>query len=706
MKRSISFFMVCVLLCVFTTVVYSSDNKQNTEFYLHIGSPLVISNGEIVAFDSSKANNVPVLVNEKIFVPFRVISEHISKKVSNSNKNLDELVSLREICENDLGLKVDYKDNVVSVLNVDTKLSNNKVTEVSEKIGAVLKIPSLEELKKIMSTSKDSEATMLGNSAMKESTITIASGSGASDSANRSDFSQTNIQVDGIDEGDIIKTDGKNIYIASSNKIAIISADDGNMEVKDSIILSQNSNVSEIYIDDGRIIVIGTRSEIVNKQPSSDNEPEINVRKSSDSSLYRRNKLFSFVNVYDTSNNKLIKNYEIEGNLTSSRKNNKYVYIISGYYAYEDNIIPLYSDAAIGIENQKINIDNIMYTPNKTNTNYLTVSVVDIKDPSVKTEYISILGSGYNTYMNQNSLYITGYDYNNNTPQTSIIKFNINKNSVSYAASANVKGNILNQFSLDEYNGNLRIATTAQNSKGSTNNLFVLDKNLYEIGKIENLANGERIYAVRFMGDKGYIVTFKNIDPLFVADLSIPSSPKITGELKVPGFSNYLHPVYENILLGIGSDTENLYKKNKAGEEIVVNTIQGGIKLSLFDVSDMGKPKEIDSLVLGSSGSYTEATYNHKAVMYKLQDGLVGFDARIQEDNGDEFDGAVIVEMKPSGFVSSTQLDIDKNLNTSGEFYNRRLIYIEDTLYYIKNSMLISYDLKTKNMISNLSLGL
>lgn len=716
MKRSISFFLTCILLCTFPSISYSANSTQNTELYLYVGSSLVISNGEIMAFDSSKANNAPLLVDEKILVPLRVISEHISKKVADNKKNLDELVSLREVCENDLGLKVDYKDNVVSILNTNTKLNDKKVTEVSGKIGAVLKISSLEQLETLIKTAntnnlenKSSNSTMFKNSIMNDtsSESSMAMG-GVTDSGSSNSFSQTNVQVDGIDEGDIIKTDGKNIYIASQNKIAIISADSGNMEIKNSIILSQNTDISEMYIDTGRIIVIGTRHEIESPYISTSDKKsitEIETNSISNSKSYIRNKIFSFVNVYDTSNNKLMKSYETEGYLNTSRKNDGYVYIISNYHSYEDNIIPLYSDNAKGVKNQKIDINNIMYTPNKANTNYLTVSVIDIKDPSIETKYISILGSGYNTYMNQNSLYITGYGSINNISQTNIIKFNINKNIVSYAASGLVEGNILNQFSLDEYKGNLRIATTTQNLRDSTNNLFVLDKNLNPIGKIENLAKGERIYAVRFMGDKGYIVTFKNIDPLFIADLSNPNAPKITGELKVPGFSNYLHPVYENILLGIGYDTENLYKKNKAGEETIVNTIQGGIKLSLFDVSDMEKPKEIDSLVLGSSGSHTEATYNHKAVMYKLEDGLVGFDAHIQEENGKMFDGAVLVEMKPSGFVSSTELKVDENLNTSGEFYNRRLIYIDNTLYYIRNSMLISYDLKTKNIISNLSLG-
>ncbi len=738
----------CLLLTLILTnaTAYCNEieTKQISELYMHIGSPLTLANGEITMLDSSNPNIAPIILDKFTFVPLRAVSEHFKADVSfddakqtatiktgnktasfpvgenyfvlNDKKVLLEtstqvidgrvFVPLRIVCENILDMKVDYNENIISVSNIETKLNDDKVLEVSEKIGAVLKISSIEQLKSIIETEDTNKVFAssdvdfkLNESSRAELNVSnsIADTSSASKEASI-DFSTTNVQVQGIDEGDIIKTNGENIYIASSNKIAIVSAKNGQMEVKGSITLSENNNISELYIDNNSIVVIGNRYEFQNY------DNDLNYKKiAPDFHGYYRKKVFSFVNVYNINTTELIKSYEIEGNLTSSRKKDNYIYIISNYYIYEDNILPMYLDTTSQVKNQTIDLNNIMYMPNKSSTNYVTVSVIST-NPSEKTESLSILSSGHNTYMNENSLYITEYSYGNEV-KTNIIKFNIDKNKIVYSASGSVNGNILNQFSLDEYNNHLRIATTGNGA----NNLYILDKNLNIVGSINDLAKGERIYAIRFMGDKGYMVTFRQIDPLFTFDLSNPTNPKVLGELKIPGFSNYLHPVYENILLGIGYDTEEIYKKDKFGNEVVVSTVQGGIKLSLFDVSDMSKPTEIDNIVLGSSGSHTEATYNHKAIMYKLSEGLVGFTGYINDYSKDStintFDGAVLIEMSPSGFVSEDRFSVDKNLNTSGEFYNKRLIYIDNVLYYINNSMLISYDIETKDMISNLSLG-
>ncbi len=703
----------CLLLTLILTniTIYCNEigTKQTSELYMHIGSPLTIANGEITMLDSSNPNIGPIVLDKFTFIPLRAVSEHFKADVSfddakqiatimtsnktasfpvgenyfilNNNKVLFEtsiqvidgcvFVPLRIVCENVLGMKVDYNESIISVSNVERNLNDDKVLEITEKIGAVLKISSIEQLKSIIKTDiyNYSEYDMDKGISTIESTSSSSIKSDTSDLSQNTggDFYNTNVQVEGIDEGDIVKTNGENIYIASLNKIAIVSAKNGQMEVKGSIILSNNHSISEFYIDNNSIVVIGNRYEHEN--------------------YYYKGKLFSFVNIYNINNLELIKSYEIEGRLTSSRKKDNYIYILSKHYTYNDDILPIYSDTTTQVKDKAIDLNTVMYIPNRLVSNYMTVSVIST-NPSEKTESLSILSDGYTTYMNQNSLYITAYTYNK-TRQTSIIKFNIDKNKIIYSASGVVDGNILNQFSLDEYDNYLRIATTGNGA----NNLYVLDKNLNIVGSINDLAKGERIYAIRFMGDKGYMVTFRQIDPLFTFDLSNPTNPKVLGELKIPGFSNYLHPVYENILLGIGYDTG----------------VTNGIKLSLFDVSDMSKPTEIDNIVLGTSGSRTEATSNHKAIMYKLSEGLVGFTAYINDYNKDGspniFDGAVLIEMSPSGFVSEDRFSVDKNLNTSGEFYNKRLIYIDNVLYYINNSMLISYDIETKDMISNLSLG-
>ena len=186
------------------------------------------------------------------------------------------------------------------------------------------------------------------------------------------------------------------------------------------------------------------------------------------------------------------------------------------------------------------------------------------------------------------------------------------------------------------------------------------------------------------MGDKGYIVTFRQIDPLFVLDLSDPSNPKITGELKVPGFSNYLHPINENILLGIGQDVDE-----KTGR-------QQGIKLSVFDVSDEGKPAELNNLILGDTGSYAEVLNNHKALMLNPGKEMIAFDARLSKQYSDfareYFNGAVVVEVKQNG-----DMNLLKEISSEGIYASstKRLIYIGDVLYYILDDNIRAFDINS-----------
>lgn len=193
-----------------------------------------------------------------------------------------------------------------------------------------------------------------------------------------------------------------------------------------------------------------------------------------------------------------------------------------------------------------------------------------------------------------------------------------------------------NQFSMDEYEGNLRVATTyvvetrteenydEETGIGSisyeeplySNRLYILDDNLKEIGKIDDLAKDEKIYSVRFMGKMGYIVTFEQVDPLFVIDLSDPTNPQIKGELKIPGYSSYLHPYDETHIIGIGYNT----KSNGYGGITTDN-----MKMSMFDVSDVENPKEMFSIDIGKSYTSSELLYNHKVLFYKKSDNLIGF---------------------------------------------------------------------------------
>src|SRR5690606_17035209 len=218
---------------------------------------------------------------------------------------------------------------------------------------------------------------------------------------------------------------------------------------------------------------------------------------------------------------------------------------------------------------------------------------------------------------------------------TEIFKFKLDGTDVEFYRSAQLSGTILNQFSMDEYKGNFRVVMTEGNmwdeKTPSKNHLYILNEKMEQVGSVKGLAKGERIYSARFMGDKAYMVTFRETDPLFVIDVADPMKPKVLGELKIPGFSNYLHPLDENHLIGFGYETTA--KKNPQGGEPIILT--EGMKISLFDVSDFANPKEKDTEIIGGRGSYSPIQHDHKSLFQHPQRNLFGVPAVLYEERGE-----------------------------------------------------------------------
>jgi inhibitor of cysteine peptidase len=253
---------------------------------------------------------------------------------------------------------------------------------------------------------------------------------------------------------------------------------------------------------------------------------------------------------------------------------------------------------------------------------------------------------------------------------------------------------------MDEYDGNFRIATTWQKTT-QINNVYVLDMNLAQVGKLENLAEGERIYSVRFMGDKGYIVTFRQVDPFFIIDLSNPIEPKVAGELKIPGYSSYLHPFDENHVIGLGKEN---------------NTV----KLSLFDVTDVNAPTEIARYII--EGDYTDshALYDPKAFLFDKEKELLVIPISItnygviDSKEGETFalqggfwQGAYVFQLNTDGFTLEGRITHQENTSYVYD-YNKwvnRALYIENTLYTISNTRMKLNSLDTLALIAEINLG-
>ncbi len=277
--------------------------------------------------------------------------------------------------------------------------------------------------------------------------------------------------------------------------------------------------------------------------------------------------------------------------------------------------------------------------------------------------------------------------------KTVIHKLGIKDGQISYGGAAEVEGRLLNQFSLDEYNGDLRVATTTDvwvRKHVQYNNVYVLDKNMKQVGALENLAPDEKIYSTRFMNERLYMVTFKQMDPLFVIDLSTPTNPKTLGQLKIPGYSDYLHPVNSTTLIGVGKETET----SEWG-----GVRPAGVKVALFDVSDPANPREIDHIVIGDAGSDSEVLRDHKAFLYSQKDNLLVLPISVVENTGGSYydtrrvwDGAVAYKVGPDGF---TLLGKVKHTSTTGSYYYwdynarvHRSLYIGAALYTFSDAFI------------------
>ncbi len=297
--------------------------------------------------------------------------------------------------------------------------------------------------------------------------------------------------------------------------------------------------------------------------------------------------------------------------------------------------------------------------------------------------------------------------------KTVIHKIKLDKDKLNYRGSGEVTGHVLNQFSMDEYNGYFRIATTKnrnwsnieQAASDSYNNVYVLDGDLKEVGSVKNLAAGEQIYSARFMQGRVYLVTFRQSDPLYAIDLTEPKNPKVLGELKVPGFSSYLHPYDETTLIGFGKQATD------SGQ------IQG-LKVSLFDITDVANMKEIDTYEMGDAGSDSIALNDHKAFLFSKSKNLLVIPVTLSQLLTDESykynytTGAMVFTVTKDGFTFRDRIDhIDEAAESVEDYFYgysyydttvKRSLYIGDVLYTISEKYLKSNSLNDLELIKEI----
>ncbi|MDH5691333.1 MAG: beta-propeller domain-containing protein, partial [Candidatus Bathyarchaeota archaeon] len=307
--------------------------------------------------------------------------------------------------------------------------------------------------------------------------------------------------------------------------------------------------------------------------------------------------------------------------------------------------------------------------------------------------YLTImLGGTCNMYVSLSNIYVTYGGWNGNT---TIYRIHVQGSNMTCEARGTVPGHERNQFSMDEYDDYFRIETTTWTQSWTIEtNLYVLNMNLSVVGQLEGLAPGENFHSARFMGNRAYLVTFKKTDPLFVINLSQPTNPSVLGELHIPGYSDYLHPYDETHLIGVGKHTVEADEGDFAWYQ--------GIKMSLFDVSNVTNPVQIDNVIIGDRGSDSPVLYDHKAFLFDKSKNLLVIpilEAKIDRSKypgevpphayGEPvWQGAYVFDVSLfHGFVLKGRITHLKNgISTYEESYwVKRSLYIEDVLYTVSN---------------------
>jgi inhibitor of cysteine peptidase len=550
------------------------------------------------------------------------------------------------------------------------------------------------------------------------------SDSNAAESFQSDSYSTTNIQVAGVDEADIVKTDGKYIYTISSttsgvyytsysgyydtgvnNTIYIIKADPKVPRVISKISLDNNTVPAGLFLsqDSNRLVVLVSRYQVYDYASSREKDLILTPYHSD---------VYTYINVYDVSNKAepvLARNFTISGSYFNSRMIGNYVYAVISQPAnvYNEAVVlpKVYEETVVSdVAASRVYYTDVVEPTYFTFTTFVGLNILD--DAEQPANMTIMMGGTINMYVSAGNMYVTYPTWSEQGQYTSIYRVRIDGNSLAFEAKGSVPGYVLNQYSMDEYDGHFRLATTWQKTT-QMNNVYVLDMNLNVTGKLENLAENERIYSARFMGDKAYLVTFRQMDPFFVLDLSNPGEPKVAGELKIPGYSSYLHPFDVGHVIGLGMENST-------------------VKLSLFDVTNVNEPTEIAKYLVPGDYSSSDALYEPKAFLFDKAKELLVIPVSITQygvvSGGDVVDpsgreiymqggfwqGAYVFKATLAGFEleggvthqegTSQQYYGDYNLNVN------RALYIGNTLYTVSNTKVQLNSLSTLAFIAEVNL--
>ncbi len=565
------------------------------------------------------------------------------------------------------------------------------------------------------------------------------------------DYSGTNVQVTGVDEADNVKSDGTYLYVLAGNNVSILRAYPPTEAQLLSTITFNEMTPTGIFVNKNILAVLGSNYTTM---------PE---------PLYYATGLpyesyigetTTFMELYDVSNRtspELLKTVTTSGGYLSSRMIDEYIYIVAGQPAYYRILTP-----------QNITVDKVDLPKIETNGEVKGVPATEVYYSNTTDEYFTfttilavntqnmtedassktlLIGGTGTMYVSLSDMYVTYTTYDQNDyqyDQTSIYRIHVEKNTITPAAQGKVPGHILNQFSMDQYGDYFRVATTtygiaktgeSPNLPNSTtkspndtitilpfvpagvqqSNVYVLNMNLSIVGKLESLAPGENFHSARFMGNKCYLVTFMNIDPLFVIDLSNPTQPTELGNLTIPGYSDYLHPYDENHLIGVGKETSQSEEKYFAWYQ--------GVKISLFDVSNTSNPIQLANFTIGDRGTTSPVLNDHRAFLFDKARNLLVIpilEAKVDQSQYPPgqvpasaygqtvWQGAYVFNLTlDNGFILKGKIThLESGIDVWNSTYHiERSLYIDDVLYTVSNAKVKLNSLEDLALIKEIKLN-
>lgn len=535
-------------------------------------------------------------------------------------------------------------------------------------------------------------------------------------------FTGTNVQVQGVDEPDRVKTDGVHLFVSTQDSVAIINAYPPNSTAVLAKLSFPNAQLFGLETAQDRLMVIGQK-DVANQ--------------SVELVLY---------DVSDLSSPKMMANVTVPGSYVAARMADGFVYAVIQQPSYVFNgqgnttaVLPMASRNGFGY---KIPASSVYYAGNVAQISYYTVVPSINMATGVETMKTILTGPSATVYVSTSNIYVAYTNYPDlysthgilgdaysggvvsmsdvqQAQNSTILRASYSGGVVSVAAAGVVPGSVLNQFSLDEYNGYFRIATSrfavVDGSPTRSDDVYVLDMNMNQVSALKNIAPGENLYAVRFVGDTGYVVTFEQIDPLFVISFKDVSHPTILSALKVSGYSDYLHPLPGGYLIGVGKDTVQSSMANVA--------FYTSLKLSLFKVYDNGTSVQVSKFLIGDRGTDSPVLTDHLAFTFDSTRNITVIPLTLYMVSGNQttcsgcpppygdpvWQGVYVIKVTTSGFTVLGKVSQYPSSQNFGDYPNDSLsidrsVIIGDYLYTISQSEVMISTMSTFSTVATVPL--